>query len=143
MHWQGNAGLNSSEDFVAALPKKLLAHPRRPIAFIGHCDTAWLHGFDDPQNPHLIDAWSNRLEPFIKAVDILLTVEPVALAMADMSKRYDLLNARLTNAFDSTQRKSFTPIPGYEARLAETYIFRSDAQNYMVLGDPAARLRIP
>ncbi len=34
-------------DFVAALPKRLLAHPRGPIAYAGHRDTAWRHGFAD------------------------------------------------------------------------------------------------
>jgi hypothetical protein len=119
MRWQGDPGLNSNEDFVAALPKKLLAHPCGPIAFIGHCDTAWLHGFDDPQNPNLLSAWHQRLEPFLRAVRVLLGVgQPVGLAMADMSKRYDLLNARLTMACDSLRKKSFKPAPGWRKSIS-------------------------
>lgn len=51
-HWDvGYPETTAPEDFVAALPRSLLAHPRGPIAYIGHVDTAWLHGFDDPDDP--------------------------------------------------------------------------------------------
>ena len=55
MHWLQEPTLNSERDFVAALPKRLLAHPRGPIAFVGHVDTAWFHGFDDPNNPLTVE----------------------------------------------------------------------------------------
>lgn len=143
MHWLGDPELNAAEDFVAALPKKLLAHPRGPIAYIGHMDTAWLHGFDDPESPHLIERWHLRITPFVSAVDTLLRVQPAGMAMAGMNKRYDLTNAQLTNFFDRMQRGKIKFTPELAARLADTYIFRSDAQNYLIIGDPAARVRIP
>ncbi len=143
MHWIGSPGLNSKEDFVAALPKRLLAHPRGPITFIGHVDTAWLHGFDDPNHPHLLERWHPRIAPYVNAVDTLLRVQPAGPAMAEMCKRYDIANAQLTGLVDRLKRGRLKEDDEFRARLASAFITRSDAQNYMILGDPAARLRIP
>ena len=142
-HWQGDPRANSTEDFVASLPKRLLAHPRGPIVYIGHVDTAWLHGFADPGAPDIIDPWSPRIAPFVQAVDNLLRVNPAAEGMAFMNKRFDLGNAQLATTWDRIQRGSLELTPAYRRRLADAFILRSDAQNYMLLGDPAAALRLP
>lgn len=142
-HWLGGAALNSSASFVAALPKTLLAHPRGPIAFIGHVDTAWLHGFNDPENPYQANLWSSRITPYKKAVEVLLGCQPVGLAMSDLNKRFDYANAQLTLSFDRMVRRKQVLTPTQRKQLANTFIFRSDAQNYLVFGDPAASLRIP
>ncbi len=142
-HWLGDSKMNSEADFVAALPKSLLSHPKGPIAYVGHVDTAWLHGFADPDNPDTLERWNPRIEPFVKAVDMLLQVQPVGLAMGDMNKRYDLGNALLTNTFDRIQKGKLKMTPELQGRFANAFITRSDAQNYMVFGDPAVRLRIP
>jgi hypothetical protein len=142
-HWLGVGALNSPESFVAALPKQLLAHPRGPIAFIGHVDTAWLHGFKDPRNPYLVERWNARIAPYKKAVETLLQCQPVGFAMADMNRRFDYANADLTLAFDRMMRKKGEVTSAMRQRLANAFIFRTDAQNYLVFGDPAARARIP
>ena len=63
-------------------------------------------------------------------------------AMAPMSTRYDLYNAFLTNIYDRMQRGKLQVTPEFQKKFVNHFITRSDAQNYMVLGDPAARLRI-
>lgn len=141
-HWLGSAELNSDADFVAALPKKLLAHPRGPVAFIGHLDAAWLHGFTDPDAPYILERWHPRIAPYRYAVDALLKVQPAGLAMAEMNKRYDLGNAILSSTYDRLKRGKLKETDELKSRLASTFIWRSDAQNYMILGDPAVRLRI-
>jgi hypothetical protein len=141
-HWFGEPELNCEQDFVAALPKKLLSHPSGPIAFVGHLDAAWLHGFDDPDNPYPAGYWHPRMSPFISAVNKLLDTQPVGLAMDEMNARYGIGNAQLSNFLDRVKRKKAS----FEASwkwLVDTFITRSDAQNYMILGDPAVRLRIP
>jgi hypothetical protein len=149
MHWLEGPGandvaaLNSEADFVAALPKRLLAHPHGPIAYVGHLDLAWLHGFDDPDNPLIFEKWDLRIAPFISAIDTLLKeANPVGLAMAEMNKRYDITNALLTSALDRLKRGKMQITSQFYSRIADTFITRSDAQNYMVFGDPAARLRM-
>jgi hypothetical protein len=142
MHWLGQEEINAKADFVAALPKHLLAHPRGPIAFVGHVDTAWLHGFDDPNQPFPLEVWDKRISPFVQALNRLLTVEPVGRAMGTMNERYSTTNAILTGTYDKLQRGRMQPTPEFWSKLAETFITRSDAQNYMVFGDPGARVRI-
>jgi hypothetical protein len=142
-HWVGGNPKNADVDFVAALPKALLAHPKGPLAFVGHLDTAWLHGFDDPDDPHIIERWHPRIAPFVRSVETLLQMQPVGLAMSDMNKRYDLGNAQLASTYDRMQKKKIKLTPEFHASLVNAFITRNDAQNYMVFGDPAARLRIP
>jgi hypothetical protein len=142
-HWNlGIPTANSTHDFVAALPKRLLAHPRGPVAFVGHVDLAWLHGFDDPDEPEITERWHPRLAPFITAVQTLLDRQPPGLAMADLNVRYAVSNAHLSNVFDRMERGKLTLTDQNRPALASAFITRSDAQNYLVLGDPAARLRV-
>lgn len=133
----------ADEDFVAALPKKLLAHPRGPVAFVGHLDTAWLHGFADPNARDIVERWHTRIAPFVTAVDELLRDEPAALAMQTMNERYAALNGVLTNTYDREKRGALQWTSELARRFVDTWILRSDAQNYMVLGDPAAALQLP
>jgi hypothetical protein len=140
-HWRRKPQMNTTHDFVAALPKRLVAHSRDPAAFVGHVDLAIVYTSEDPNDPLFVNRWHDRLEPFAQAVDVLLEAQPVGIAMADMSKRYDVGNALLTSAFDNLQRDN--PQLLYDpAELVEAFITRNDAQNYFVFGDPAVRLRM-
>jgi len=143
-HWiEGFPKNYTQADFVAALPKKLLAHPRGPIAFIGHLDTAFLHAFADPEAPHTLDRWHTRIAPFVSAVEHLLWVQPSGLAMQDLNMIFSASNMMITNTYDRYRRGRLQWNEDREARFLDTWITRSDAQNYMIFGDPAARLRIP
>ena len=105
--------------------------------------TAWLHGFADPKDPHILERWHPRIEPFVSAVDKLLQVQPIGLALAEMTKRYNVGNLLLSSYFERLQRNKLTVTAEFKTQLANTFITRNDAQNYMVFGDPAVRLRIP
>jgi hypothetical protein len=143
MHWIGESGRNSTQDFVAALPSRLLAHPRGPVAYLGHVDMAWLHGFTDPEDPFITTAYHQRLQPFQNALDLLLTRNRVGLALNEMNKRYDVLNGVLTGHLDAMQRDRRSWTPERAEDLASSFIFRGDAQNHMLMGDPATEVRIP
>jgi hypothetical protein len=138
-HWLGGANLNAATDLIADIPQRLLAHPRGPVAFVGHVDTAWLHGYSNPEDPHLVESWDLRLRPFWQAVDRLLKVEPVARAMEEMNQRYASMSTYLSKIYDDLERGQPSVEPG---EIIQNWIFRTDAQNYLVFGDPAARLRI-
>lgn len=141
-HWVGGTEFNSSDDFVSALPKRLLAHPRGPIAYIGHVDAAWLHGFADPDDPYILDAWQERMSPFRYSINSLFIAAPVGRALMEMNRRYNFCNSLLTNTFDRLERGRLR-IEDVRQSLIQTFITRSDAQNYMLLGDPGTHLRIP
>ena len=143
-HWLDNVPEKYADvDFIAALPRRLVGHPRGPIAYVGHLDTAFLHGFTDQDDPHIMDRWHARIQPFLHAVNQFLEVQPSGLAMEDMNKKYSVCNVMLNNVYDRLQRGKFKWTPETERRFVDTWIIRGDAQNYMIFGDPAASLRIP
>jgi hypothetical protein len=147
-HWRDNSLRQWADaDFVAALPKRLLSHPRGPIAYVGHLDSAFIHGFTDPAVPFAAAAgvlrWGARVAPFKQAVTSILSAKPTAMAMDAMTQRHALCNAELVQTYDQMQRGEYTWTADRRKRFVDRWITRSDAQNYMVLGDPAARAWIP
>jgi hypothetical protein len=107
-------------------------------------DIALVHGFDDPNNPIPMEGpWNLRIEPFKRSLDQMLGVNPMGIAMEDMNMRYNLLNAYLTGLYDRLQRGKVKVNADFQERLVSNFLMRSDAQNYMIFGDPAAHLRIP
>lgn len=143
-HWiDGKSQMQAQRDFIAALPMRLLAHPRGPLAHIAHVDTAFVHAFADPNEPHARDRWDQRMSPFVSAVDHLLELTPSAYAMQRMNETYIVANDRLTDVYDRHSRGLLKWTPQMQQRFVDDWIFRTDAQNYLVLGDPAVRLRIP
>ncbi|HOC00653.1 MAG TPA: hypothetical protein PKM43_18140, partial [Verrucomicrobiota bacterium] len=106
--------------------------------------TAFLHAFADPETREILDRWHTRIEPFLAAVDRLLADgQASALAMEDMAHRYTICNTLITNTYDRERRGKVKWTPKERASFLDNWITRSDAQNYMVFGDPAARLSIP
>jgi hypothetical protein len=79
----------------------------------------------------------------VALVEQIMKTQPVGWAMADMSKKYDWGNAVLLSAFNRLEGYVDTPPDEFYERLIDIFIQRTDAQNYMILGDPAARVRIP
>jgi len=146
-HWlPESAGVSArlaEADILSALPQKLLANPRGPVAYVGHLDTAWLHGFGDPEEPYPLERWNARIFPFKAAVESFLRVRPPGLAMTPMNERFSTSNSQLTDLFDQLQAGRALMDNRLSARLSDAFIFRSDARNYMILGDPAARPRMP
>lgn len=147
-HWRlGTAGINAERPFVSALPTRLLAHPRGPVAYVGHVDTAWLHGFtdvDDPE-PDLGRTYDQRLEPFLSAVDAaLLRLWPAGLGLDDLANRTAALSVALAGFFDTMRQRGKQLDALSEAELtllADGYVRRNDAMHFFLLGDPAARAR--
>jgi hypothetical protein len=143
-HWlDGMPKRCADADFVAALPRALLAHPRGPIAYVGHLDTAFLLGFASEPDKLIAGRWHERLQPFVHAVNELLGVQPAGLAMEDMRRRLRLGNQLLASYFDRERRGRLAWDALTQRKLIDHWLSRTDALNYMVFGDPAARLRIP
>ena len=76
--------------FVAALPKRLLSHPKgAALAVIGHVDRAWGNS--------LADASGRHIGPFRDTLGHLMTGKPVGYAVKGFNERY----AALSNAVAS------------------------------------------
>src|SRR5690606_42058819 len=113
----------------------------------GHVGTAGLYGFTDfdKPDPDLGRTYDERLEPFLTAVDsALLKLWPAGLGLDDLSRRSASLSVALAGFFDAMRKqdKEVAALSDAELRLlADGYIRRNDAMNFMLLGDPAARAR--
>lgn len=121
----------AARPFIAQLPKTLLAHPNGgALACIGHVERAWGASLETPAgNPQLL--------PFYNAMGKILLGQPVGCALMDFNERYAALSVSLA---DKLENRSFgTKIPDWE--LASDWLGRNDAGGYMLVGDPAVRLR--
>lgn len=125
------AATKTAEDsFVAALPQKILSHPRgSALAFIGHVDRAWGFSIKPPN----VDA---QLVPFRNCIARILKGEPVGLATRDFTQRYAVLSTALLDSFNMSEKDELLA----NRELMWAWIERNDAQSYVVLGDPAARV---
>jgi hypothetical protein len=118
--------------FVAALPKRALAHPGGgALAVIGHVERAWAYSIRPV-------GLGNSLLPFRNLLGRILSGDPVGLATKDFNDRYAAASTRLLNLLSRSDPLS----KASPAEIAALWVERTDAQNYVLLGDPAVRLRV-
>jgi hypothetical protein len=132
-----------AQDFIAALPQKLLQHPQGPLAFIGHIDPAWLYSFAPPTSLKDVRGWGTRMAPFRQAVDDLLKGATVGYAVRLFSEIYAAISADLAtieNQFQANAARGQDP--QWTKNLIDTWMTRNDTQNFIVLGDPAVKAKM-
>lgn len=118
--------------FLAALPRRLLAHPGGgALAVIGHVERAWGYSIGTP-------GAGAQLLPFRNTLDRLAAGQPVGHAVHDFNLRYAALAAHLSGLLEQAGWGASVD----ELELARAWVEHNDAQGYLVLGDPAARLRV-
>ncbi len=119
----------AEQPFFAALPQRLLGHPKGgALACIGHIDRvthqSFLPGLSEP-----------RLESFIELISTILTGKPVGLALTDFNDRFATLSSELTRQFEDGANV-------FDPQLADEWLLRNDAEGYVLFGDPAVRLAV-
>jgi hypothetical protein len=115
--------------FVGALPNRLLSQGM--LAVVGHVERAWGYSFVSP---------TGKLEnqAFVTAIRKLMNGEPVGLATdPSFNLRYADMASNLSQVLADLHYEPDT-ISDYE--LAHLWAANNDARNYVVVGDPAARL---
>ena len=122
----------ADQGFIASLPQRLLSHPQGgALAVIGHVERAWGYSIRPPGiGPQLV--------PFRNCIGRILLGQPVGHSTRDISEKYAVLSGDLLQKLDQTQGGA----PPSDEGLASTWSERNDAQNYIVLGDPAVRLAV-
>lgn len=116
------------EAFVAALPRKLLA--QGALAVIGHIDQAWQHSF----------SWfgaGGQLQTFESTLLSLLEGQRVGAAMEYFAQRYAEIATQIAARLEP--RSGLAKDPNVE--MTALWVAGNDARSYVVLGDPAVRLR--
>jgi len=124
----GQALALAPDDFIAALPKELLR--RGALASVGHVERAWGFSIAPP------DAGA-QIGPFRHFLQYVVRGYPVGFAVKDFRERYAALSVSLLNRQLEANTK-VVPKPLLAALLTE----RNDAEAYLVVGDPAARLTV-
>jgi CHAT domain-containing protein/peptidase C25-like protein len=130
----GTAPTLAPKPFIAALPRRLLTHPKgSALAVIGHIDRAW--GFS-MQAPNVA---SPQIAPFRNSIGSILDGKPVGHTMCgQFGARYAELSALLLSATSPTAPAAMRLS---DRDLVTAWLERNDAQNYVLLGDPAVRIR--
>lgn len=118
--------------FVAALPRRLLAHPGGPaLAVIGHVDRAWGYSFAWPGG-----AAGAHTAAFEDTLRRLMAGDPLGYALEPLNQRYAELATTLCDELADRDNGKRTAA----AELALLWTATHDARGYLLLGDPAARL---
>jgi CHAT domain/Cytosol aminopeptidase family, N-terminal domain len=130
----GKAPPLAPQPFIAALPRRLLAHPNgSALAVIGHIDRAWGFSIQAPKTA------TPQIGPFRNSLGFILSGNPVGHALAQQfGARFAELSAMLLSAVSPTAPTAMRPS---DRDLVTYWLERNDAQNYVLLGDPAARIR--
>jgi len=114
--------------FTARLPRALLK--AGALAVAGHVERAWGYSF--------MAGNKEQLGTFANTIGRSLAGKPVGHAMTDFNERYAALASSLLDLLDEIQRAGRV-VP--DAVVAAQWTERTDAQNYLLLGDPAVALR--
>lgn len=122
--------------FLAALPQRLLAHPRGgALATIGHVERAWGCSFLWPGVSDKTGA-AGQITAFESAMLELLNGKRVGAALEYFNERYAELASDLSGELEEI---SFGR--QYNAMvIADMWTANNDARGYTILGDPAVRL---
>jgi CHAT domain/Peptidase family C25 len=120
--------------FMSALPRRLLTHPNgSALAVIGHVDRAWAYSIQAPQTA------GPQILAFRNSLGFMMSGAPVGFALSgQFSSRFAALSAALLSATSPTAPPAMR-LPDRD--LVTAWIQRNDAQNYVLLGDPAVQIR--
>jgi hypothetical protein len=127
------------EALLARLPQTLLAHPNGgALAVIGHVERAWGYSF-------ISDRGGSQTQGFRDVMGRLLRGERAGQALDNFNIRWAALSADLSDLLSDISRgggAGDTTSSAPNAELANRWVARDDARNYILFGDPAVRLRV-
>jgi hypothetical protein len=138
------AGLPRRGDrpFVAALPKAVLASPDGPLAVIGHMDLAWNYSFQEIDENRA----RGRTARFMGLLKALVGGARVGVAHRELLRfladaHFEIAGLYQAEATAEARGAALPDGPAQRATKSHLWMLRNDLMGYVLLGDPAARLR--
>jgi phosphatidylserine/phosphatidylglycerophosphate/cardiolipin synthase-like enzyme len=127
----GNVPVQIAKDtLVSRLPQQLLLQGAQAV--IGHVDRAWAYSFQTNTGQAMVQSFR---DPLVR----LLQGRRVGDALDVFDQRWSVLSTGLLTLM---QNREVMPNSVPASVLANRWVARDDARNYIVLGDPAARLKL-
>jgi Peptidase family C25 len=118
--------------FIAKLPQALLAHPNGgALAVLAHIERAWAYSFMEEKA-------GSQTQGFRDVMGRLLRGERIGQATDIFNMRWAALSVQLAETQLDLQHGADVSLRS----LGRLWVARDDARNFMVLGDPAVRLRV-
>jgi hypothetical protein len=114
---------------VARVPQAMLQ--KGALAVLAHVDRAWSFGFQSITG-------KGQFQGFRSVMDRILNGERIGQATDSFNQRWGALSNELLDL--TRRREDGDAVP--DSVLSNRWVARNDARNYMVLGDPAVRLRV-
>lgn len=115
---------------VARLPQAMLA--RGAQAVLAHVDRAWTYSFQAGRSAPQIQEFRDVMVRVMKG-------ERIGQCTDQFNLRWAVLSAELA---DLQGQRAILPGQVSDAVIANRWVARDDARNYVILGDPAVRLRV-
>ena len=116
---------------IARLPQQLLA--KGALASLAHIDRAWAYSF---QNSRSVPQVQEMRDVMVR----ILQGQRIGQATESFNVRWAVLSGELQQCM--SEHKDYGTQVVSDALLANRYVARNDARNYIVIGDPAVRLRV-
>lgn len=122
----------AARPFFSRLPQALLAHPSGgALAVLAHIERAWAYAFQGPRG-------NSQVQGFRDVLSRLLIGERIGQATDSFNMRW----AALSTSLSELQLDASRGADVSTRQLGRLWVARDDARNFMVLGDPAVRLRV-
>ena len=118
--------------FLSKLPQALLAHDAGgALASIAHVERAWAYSFQSEKG-------GGQIQGFREVLARLLNGDRVGQATDTFNMRWAALSTRLAELQVDLEHGADVPLK----LLGQFWVARDDARNFLILGDPAVRLRV-
>lgn len=122
----------AEQAMLARLGQAMLAHPAGgALASLGHIDRAWAYTF-------VSDRGKGQVQGIRDVLAGILSGDRIGHATDQFNVRWAALSTDLSESLQAAVQGNSVA----NAVLANRWVARDDARNYIILGDPAIRLRV-
>ena len=119
---------------LSPLSMRLLSLPLGPLAIIGHVDTFYAYSFMDDWPGRADRATESEYYSVLALFADLMRAYPIGTVARQMRSRYEALRL----SFDALE----AALGKEDPQIEKQRIKMIDARNWIILGDPAARLAL-